>query len=64
MKDSEIIKVVDEMASSVCRYHDLHCNGHSCINCWRRTTNCDKYSILYKLAKLEYRKLTEKGGEE
>lgn len=64
MKDSEIIEVVDEMASSVCRYHDLHCNGYSCIGCYRRTTNCDKYYILYKLAELGYRKPTEKGGAE
>ena len=55
----ETIKIVDEMASLVCRYHDLHCNGHSCVTCWRRTTNCDKYPILYRLAESNYRKQSE-----
>lgn len=64
MKDEETIGVVEEMASSVCRYHDLHCNEYSCMGCYRRTTNCDKYHILYKLAKLGYRKPAEKGGAE
>ena len=53
------IKIVDEMASSLCRYHDLHSNGHSCLTCWRRTTNCNTYPILFRLAELNYRKQSE-----
>lgn len=55
----ETIKIVDEMASSLCRYHDLHSNGHSCLTCWRRTTNCNTYPILFRLAELNYRKQSE-----
>ena len=58
MNDTKIIKVVNEMATICCRWHDVWKN---CLNCHRRTSGCSTYPILYALAKEGYKKQSEKG---
>lgn len=46
MTEEKKIKLIDELADKCCKYHDVH---KSCMNCWRRTTGCDKFILINKL---------------
>jgi hypothetical protein len=46
MTTDKQIELIDELAAKCCKYYDMY---KSCITCWRRTCDCDKYITLAKL---------------
>ena len=49
MTDEKRIELIEELAEQCCALHTLHVNQKTCMNCWRRTSTCDKWIILSKL---------------